>query len=241
MVEKKELLMDAVSMGVGIVVSKELMAGVREFTLKIFGPAAEQAGLIIDDRARLFRVTNLISIKEKFDRICMENGIKPNEGRHLAMSVGLPLLDKASYQDIDFLQERWAHLIANSLCSDEQSEDSFSLDITYVEILNQLSKLDCEVLEFIVEKGVEDRNKNSIKIRSLEPDAIESAHPNSPAVHLSVEKLVSLGCASRDPKLPLKPGGSRALEELIGPTSIGINLYIAASGKSPSWFGEENG
>ena len=74
--------MDDVSMGVGVVVaSKELLTGVREFTLKILGPGAEQAGLIIGDWARLFRVKNLISIKDKVDRICMENGIKPAEGR----------------------------------------------------------------------------------------------------------------------------------------------------------------
>ena len=78
------------------------------------------------------------------------------------------------------------------------------------------------------------------KIRSLEPDAIESARPNSLAVHISLEKLVSLGCVSRDPKIPLKTGGSRGLEELIGPTSIAINLYISASGKRPSWFQSKN-
>ena len=238
--------MDAVSTGVGIVVaSKELMAGVREFTLKILGPGAEQAGLIIDDWARLFRVKNLISIKDKFERICMDNGIKPTDRRYLAMSVGLPLLEKASYQDNDFLQERWAHLIANSLRSDEQSEDSFSLDITYVEILNQLSQLDCEILEYIVEHGVESRDEKTgvMKGVGLDPDDIRKRHPNRLA-HLSLEKLISLGCAASVMKAQMDGSGGNgygAWAHEIVITLIGVNLYISASGKTPKWLGEENG
>ena len=102
------------------------------------------------------RIT-LLSISRKFDRICLEKGINPAERRCLSLAVGLPLLEKASYHDDDFLQERWAHLIASSLRSEDRSESGFSLDITYVEILNQLSQLDCEVLEFIVENGVDRR------------------------------------------------------------------------------------
>ena len=222
-------------------VAPEIAKSIKEFALKIFGPGAEQVGMIVGDWARLWRLNNLISINGKWERICREKGIDPADGRHLSFAVGLPLLEKASYHDDDFLQERWAHLIASSLCSDDRAASDFSLEITYIEILNQLSRLDCEVLEFIVENGVEGRDENGTTIRSLEPDAIESAHPNSSAVHLSLEKLVSLGCASRDPKIPLKVGGSRGIEELIGPTSIGINLYISASGKTPKWLSGKDG
>ena len=238
--------MDDISMGLGVVVaSKELMAGVREFALKILGPGAEQAGLIIGDLARLWRVKNLNSIKVKFDRICMENGIKPTEGRYLAMSVGLPLLEKASYQDNDFLQERWAHLIANSLRSDDQSEDSFSLDITYVEILNQLSKLDCEILEYIVENGAKSRDEKRGVMEGvqIDPDEIRKAHPNTLA-HISLEKLVSLGCAVRVLKSQLTAAGGIGYGtwgQDIVVTLIGINLYISASGKKPKWMEKENG
>ena len=184
-------------------VAPETAKSIKEFALKIFGPGAEQVGMIVGDWARLWRVKNLLSINGKWERICREKGIDPADGRHLSFAVGLPLLEKASYHDDDFLQEKWAHLIASSLRSDVRATSDFSLEITYIEILNQLSRLDCEVLEFIVENGVEGRDENGITIKSLEPDAIESAHPNSSAVHLSLEKLGLLGCASRDPKIPL--------------------------------------
>ena len=214
-----------------VAASKEILTAAREFALKLLGPAAEQFGFMAEDWARVWRLKNLLAINEKCDRIFLEKGINPAEGRHLSLTVGLPLLEKASYHDNDFLQERWAHLIASSLRSKGRGESNFSLDITYVEILNQLSQLDCEVLEFIVQNSVKGRGDDGIKVRSLEQDEIQDAFPNTPS-HISLEKLISLGCARCDPKIPLKTG-DQGLMEVITPTSIGINLYIAASGKTP--------
>ena len=217
-----------------------ILGDLSKFAQRILGPPADQIGQILGDWARAWRVKNLLAISGKLDRICLEKGINPDEGRHLSLAVGLPLLEKASYQDDDFLQERWAHLITSSLYSEDRAESGFSLDITYVEILNQLSQLDCKVLEFIVENGVEGRGKDSITVSPLEPDEIQDAHPNSLA-HISLEKLISLGCASCTPKIPLETGGYRGLAEVIAPTSIGINLYISASGKMPKWLKSEAG
>ena len=221
-------------------VAPEIAKSIKEFSLKIFGPGAEQVGMIVGDRARLWRMKNLLSINEKWERICREKGIDLTDGRHLSFAVGLPLLEKASCHDDDFLQEKWAHLIARSLRSDDRAASDFSLEITYIEILHQLSRLDCEVLEFIVENGVKEQDSNSdIILKPTDPDELDAAFPNLPS-HISVEKLVSLGCASRDPKIPLKTG-SRGLKELIGPTSIGINLYVSASGKTPKWLRNKDG
>ncbi len=119
--------------------------------------------------------------------------------------------------------------------SDERSEGDFHLYTTYVEILHQFSRLDCDVLGFIVRNGVESEDKDGMQLRLIDPDEIEKALSHQ-HWHISLEKLISLGCVSRDPKLPLKPGGFRGLVEGITPTIIGINLYVAASGEKPDWF-----
>ena len=231
--------MDDVNTGLGVVASKEALTTVRQFFLKLLGPTAEQFGLMGGDWARAWRIKNLLAINEKCDRIFQEKGINPAEGRHLSLAAGLPLLEKASYHDNDFLQERWAHLITSSLRSEDQAESSFNLDITCVEILNQLSQLDCEVLEFIVENSVKGNGDDGITVRPLEQDEIQDAHPNTPS-HISLEKLTSLGCARFDPKIPLKTGG-QGLIEVVTPTAIGINLYIAASGKTPKGMKSKDG
>ena len=203
------------------------------FSRRLLGPGADEVGQIVGDWARLWRIKNLISIKKKFERICQEQGIDPSEGRYLPLAVGLPLLEKASYQYDNYLQERWAHLIASSLSENSTSENNdFSLENTCVEILHQLSPLDCEVLEFVVENGVKDRVPHPMAVINtvpIEPGQLQAEFPDTLA-HISVEKLVSLGCVRRRLILPID-----GLQETIEPNLIGINLYIKASGKMPKW------
>ena len=53
-------------MGLGVVVaSKEILTAVREFSLKLLGPAAEQFGLIGGDWARAWRANNLALYQQK--------------------------------------------------------------------------------------------------------------------------------------------------------------------------------
>ena len=203
------------------------------FSRRLLGPGADEVGQIVGDWARLWRIKNLICIKKKFERICQEKGIDPSEGRYLPLAVGLPLLEKASYHDDHYLQERWAHLIASSLSENSTIENNdFSLENTYVEILHQLSSLDCKVLEFVVENGVKDSVPHpmaAINTVPIEPGQLQAAFPGQPS-HISVEKLVSLGCVRRRLKLPID-----GFQETIEPNLIGINLYMSASGKMPKW------
>ncbi len=233
------------NLSVGLATTKEMLAALTGFFRRLLGPSVEQIGLIGGDWARVWRVKNLLAISEKVDRICLEKGIDPASGRRLSLAVGLPLLEKASFQDDEFLQERWAHLITSSVHSEEQAESGFSLDITYIEILNQLSQLDCEVLEFIVENGIESREEKTgtMKGVQLDPKWIRKELPNK-LTHISLEKLVSLGCARLVLKASLQAdggGGYGTWGQDIVVSLIGINMYMSASGKSPKWLREKDG
>lgn len=213
----------------------EALAGtlktVNSLLMRLFGPGTEQLGLLTGDWAKLWRLRNLTAILTKADRILREQNISPGEGRHLALSVGLPLLERASCQDDPFLQARWAQLIASSLRK-ESAIPHFSFSTTFVETLHQFSRLDCEVLEFVVEKvDAKQSEDGTVIVKQLDRRKILDAFPDSPA-HLSLDKLTTLGCVRSDPKLPLKPGGM-GFKEVFSPTVMGVNLYIAASGKTP--------
>ena len=215
--------------------SKDALAStlktVNSFLTRLFGPGTEQIGLLMSDWAKLWRLKNLTAILNAVDRILLEQNISPDESRKLALSVGLPLLERASYQDDPFLQTRWAQLIANSLRKGSTTPD-FSFSTTFIETLHQFSRLDCEVLEFVVENVVVKRTEDDdIVVNQLDPQKIRDAFPDSLA-HLSLEKLVALGCVRSDPKLPLKPGGL-GVKKVLCPTLMGLNLYVVASGKTP--------
>ena len=174
------------------------------FDSSLVGPALEELGLSIRDRMRLFRAKNLISISGKLDRILEEKNIDNSRRRTLSMSIGLPLLEKASYQDDDYLQDRWARLVASFITEGRDDEDlEFSLDKTYVEILDQFSRLDCELLEYLVENGIASRDADTgfMTANPIELEDVKSSFDGR-LYHISLEKLVSLGCAVRVARTP---------------------------------------
>ena len=97
---------------------------------------------------------NLLRLNDRLEKVIEEKNLDKSSLQKLSLSVGLPLFEKASYQDDEVLQKKWANLLASGMVKSEEGDNEFSLDITYVEILHQFSRLDCEVLEYIVENGV---------------------------------------------------------------------------------------
>lgn len=208
------------------------------FSASLVGPALSQIGLTIGDRVKLYRIENLIRLNEKLEKVIAERGMDREALADVALSVGLPLLERASYQDDEVLQEKWANLLASSMASGSQGE--FSLDITFVEILHQFTRLDCDVLEYLVEntiKGIS-ADHNGLVSTPLDPLTLRQEFTSSMA-NLAVEKLVTLGCAARVLRTPLRPQGDAdgfgTLPQDLMVTMTGLNLYLAASGKQPSW------
>lgn len=211
----------------------------------ILGPAAKQIGEWLGDYARLWRLNNLASISDKFYAICRKRGIDLESGRTVALSTGLPLLNTASYQDDGFLQDRWANLLA-SVVQEDAGED-YNIDLSFVRALEQFSRLDCQVLEYVVEHGiVPDPTDRAMTLNPVTDSDVRQTFPHSDIVHLCLEKLVQLGCIARIVRLPLTPkreehqsdGLNSVVEDLV-PTSMGANLYISSSGKTPSWYTPE--
>lgn len=209
-----------------------------DFCRKLLGPAAEQIGQSIGERLIEFRLNNLLKINERVDRILRERGRSQSENRHLPPSVGLPTIEKASYEDDPKLQDMWANLIANSITSDGSGSTDFSLHKIHVEILHQFSKLDCDVLEYIVENGVTARDPDTGRMTAapVDPEKVIRDIAN-PLTHVSIEKLVSLGCAALTPRVPLdfSGGGFGPLAQNLRVTLVGLHLFFLASGKKPSW------
>ena len=211
---------------------------IADFCHKLLGPAAEQIGESLGERLVVFRLNNLLKIRESVEKILQDKGSPQPAGSHLPPSVGLPLIDKASYEDDPKLQSMWANLIANSLISEGNQDSDLSLDKIHVEILHQFSKLDCDVLEYLVENGIACRDPETgiMPARMLDPESVINDVAD-PLTHLSIEKLVSLGCASLTPRVPIEFGTGRYgnLVQDLRLTLIGLHLFLLASGKKPSW------
>ena len=211
----------------------------KVFSATLIAPALSQIGLTLGDQVKFFRIRNLVRLNEHLEEVLKERNLNSTDLKRVSLSVGFPLLEKASYQDDDMLQKNWANLIASAMEKKDRGEDGFSLDITYVEILHQFSRLDCEVLEYIAENGVSGRGKEGegLILSPLDPVEVRNQFPRRPA-HIAIEKLVNLGCAYRVLRTPLSSqegDGYGALSQDLVVTLTGLNLYVSASGKNPKW------
>ena len=223
------------SQGTGVAELTKLVD--RVFAASVVLPALSQIGQTLGDQAKLFRIRNLIRINDQLDQILDAKGLDEDQRRKLSLAVGLPLLEKASYQDDEVLQRMWANLLASSV-DNRSSDEQFSLDITYVEILHQLSRLDCEVLAYIVENGFKGRiGGGQLIAQPIDPLKVRDEFGNQPA-HVALEKLVGLGCAYRVVRAPLSTeagDGYGPIAHDIIATLIGLNLFVAATGTMPTW------
>ena len=174
----------------------------------IVGPAAHEIGVAVSEQIKFWRLKNLMSISEKFDRICTEKNLNPSDLRPLAISVGLPMLEKASNEEDDELQELWANLMVSSTSNSDQGGESEDIYKTYTNVLAAMSKSDCRVLSAVVEYGVVGRREGAIISKPMShDDAIEMARMSRFTAEIFLEKLVSLGLVYRDVRVPPKRWG----------------------------------
>jgi len=215
----------------------EVAAAANRLTQRLFGPAFTNLGEIAGDWVRSWRMANLAAISRRVDRMTERRGLDPAGTRRVALSVGLPLLEKASLEDDPFLQDWWAGLIAGAGAGADDTE-GFDLDAVYVTAMAQLSRLDCQILTYVCEHGVVRRTEEGdIETNLLDPEDLSRKYGR--LAHIAVDKLVILGLISRIPKLPLKPGGPMGLIEVVQPSVIGLNLYAKVTGNLPRRLAED--
>ena len=101
------------------------------FSATVVAPALSQIGLTLGDRMRFFRIKNLMSLNQKLDEVLEERNLQKGDLKTISLAIGFPLLEKASYQDDDVLQNNWAHLLASAMDQGRSEGEGFGLE-TYV-------------------------------------------------------------------------------------------------------------
>lgn len=81
------------------------------FFARIFGGSLEQLGGMFEDRLKFRRSVRLVRFAKRYEEICIEEGfsgaVKPVE-----MKIGVALLEAASLEDNDELQDMYVRLLA---------------------------------------------------------------------------------------------------------------------------------
>ena len=202
----------------------------------IVGPVAHEIGTAISEQIKYWRLKNLINISEKFDRICEKKNLTPADLRPLSIAVGVPLLEKASNEEEDELQEMWANLMVSSTSESDQGEESGDIYRIYTNALAGMSKSDCRLLSTVIENGIAGRHEEAIRSNPLTHDEVrQMAGMPRVTADICLENLVSLGLVYRDLRIPIQSGGPTGIDYAYAPTLLGMNLYVVC-GNTPKWM-----
>lgn len=161
---------------------------VAGFLNKVLGPAFSEAGGIIHDWARYFRLKNLLRIQDKVEALYEMRKIG-GKTIPIAPRYAIPLIQNASQEDDESLQDMWAGLIGNFT----DPEKRLNPKKIYIEILSSLEPLDAKVLQFFSIQGwklFRDVPGGGVTVAKL----VHHTGATEQEVQLSLQNLARLGC-----------------------------------------------
>lgn len=196
------------------------------FFSRIFGPALEEMGGMLHDSVRLRRATRLIRLQQRYEEIraqaCLTNDTKP-----IDLKVALPLLEAASIETNDDLQDMFARLLVNGT----NPNSGIEIKRAYVSILQDFTPLEARLLMVLCNVPNSERGIRTAALPDRYvvdgKDNNETAEEPPPAVALALSNLARLGC--------VEPGlfwGGTSIS-IVTVTALGRALFEACTVKSP--------
>jgi len=165
----------------------ELLAKVGEFVGNVIGPSVSEFAGMAGDWAAYIRMKNLCMI---YDKVQDLQSARSTLGKHtpIPTRLAIPLLQAASNEDNEELQEMWASLIVSAT----DPENKFKLQKVHIGILAQAEPLDAMLLKRMFINSVSTGSDISISIHL--PTTTRMLEVSEDEVRYSLENLLRLGC-----------------------------------------------
>lgn len=121
--------------------STSLGASVSEGILRrVLGPAADEVGLILKDKVHYYRQKNLSKMVSRGLEMIANSGVEPHE---IPLRTLIPIIERASVEDDEYLSEKWSRLFASASASQFKTDSH----PCFPQILSELSPLDVLLLD----------------------------------------------------------------------------------------------
>ena len=157
----------------------------------ISGPLELGIG-IVEDKLAYMRWERQLRLMDRAKEILNKRGYS-SPIDVVPPKLAIPILQGASLEEDDYLQDKWAYLLVNA--SDPKCQTN--IDIKYTAILNELSLYDVRLLEIICSKltGFGDTFCTLNLPDEVMPGDIEIHEGDAPKpdVQLSIENMIRLG------------------------------------------------
>lgn len=162
------------------------------FIAKFIAGPIEQGVGIFEDRLRYTRWERQHRLMQRAEEFLRLSGLS-GPTRAVPLKLALPLMQGASLEDDDMLQDRWAALLVNA------GNASFPFEIrrAYASILEQLTLLDVAVLDAIYALPFEACQHDGVLTSALPSEASIAPQGQSEVKEPSSDVLISLANLTR--------------------------------------------
>jgi len=109
-----------------------------DLIMKMAGPAAEEIGLTLQDHVRVFRLKRQLRLLERVKEMLADR-----EPQRVPLKIIQEVVENASVEESDDIQDRWAALLANAALDTKSAHPAF------VEVLKQLTSREAQLLDLI--------------------------------------------------------------------------------------------
>jgi len=120
------------------------------FLAKVFEGSIEQAAGIVSDKLKFHRWQRQVRMVDQVEKILEKRKVVGT--RPISPKFALPMLENASLEEDNELQDIWIRLMANSM--DPNFNATFRM--AYIEIIKGLTPLDVRILNFFYNSLVQD-------------------------------------------------------------------------------------
>ncbi|MBT3627064.1 MAG: DUF4393 domain-containing protein [Rhodospirillaceae bacterium] len=197
------------------------------FIARFIGGPLEQASGIVTEKLSYMRWERQVRLMQRAEEFLVQQGLEA-PSRPVPMKFAIPLLQAASMEENDDLQDIWAKLLVNAADADS----GVDVHRSFVTILEDIGHLEAQILHQIMNLPEEAQNKviytaelpqRAISHQEVEQSKSEPGMPEE-VVELALWNLVRLGCLSTSATW----GGGGTVQS-VGLTLLGKALVCACT------------
>lgn len=199
------------------------------FISKYISGSLEQGMGIFEDKLKYTRWERQMRLMKRAEEFMKSTGMdKPDKPLELKFAV--PLLQAATLEENDYLQDLWAKLLVNSV----SNENKIELTRSYIDILERLTPFEAKILEKIYSLPFEEIQHGGVNTTCLPEKATvvndfseRQTELKNEEVLLALANLSRLGCVT--PTLSI--GGGQKFS-VVTPTILGKYFIEACTLKN---------
>ncbi len=156
--EGSKAIAEASKLGTKFLDSSDKLGG---FLSNVFGPSIDNVIGLIGDKLEYMRWERQVRLVDKVNELSEKRGLKTF--RPIPPKFAIPMIENASLEEDDDLQDIWCNLITNSL------DSNFALEIryAYIEIIKTLTSLDTKILKFVYDEVLKKSDSSATEISKI--------------------------------------------------------------------------